>query len=316
MKTAVRATAMALAVTTLAACASHTSPAPARTDVGDTKPLHKELRALPDPEQQVYVAVYGFPDRTGQFKPSESFQTLSRAVTQGAASILIDTLKATGNGSWFSVVERESLQNVLKERQIINEMRENYRRPDGSQLPAPRPMLYAGIILEGGIIGFDSNVKTGGLGARYLGVGGDVQYREDVVTVYLRAVSTQTGEILSSVRTSKRIISYGAGANVFKFVAFKELLEIDAGFTTNEPGTLALRQAIELAVYSLVIEGSEDGLWGFADEQQARALTDRYYERIALREQYDDLTDEQLAEKLRQAEADASRDDRSRPRLR
>ena len=31
---------------------------------------------------------------------------------------------------------------------------------------------------------------------------------------------------------------------------------------------------------------------------------------------FDDLTDEQLAEKLRQAEADVSRDDRSRPRLR
>jgi curli production assembly/transport component CsgG len=298
LKTAIRCVALALTVSTLAACAASVSPPPSRSDIGDTKPLHKELRGLPAPERKVYVAVYGFPDQTGQFKPSESFQTLSRAVTQGADSILIDTLKIAGDGAWFSVVERSNLNNVLKERQIINEMRKNYRRQDGSELPAPRPMLYAGVLLEGGIVGFDSNTRTGGLGARFLGIGGDVEYREDVVTVYLRAVSTQTGEILASVRTSKRIISYGAAANVFRFVSFRELLEVDAGLTSNEPGTLALRQAIELALYALIMEGSEAGLWTFADAETGDALLQNYYKRIALREQYMELSDADVAARL------------------
>ena len=48
------------------------------------------------------------------------------------------------------------------------------------------------MILEGGIIGYDSNIETGGRGARTLGIGGQTQYRRDVVIVSLRAVSTLT----------------------------------------------------------------------------------------------------------------------------
>src|SRR3546814_8620815 len=43
-----------------------------------------------------------------------------------------------------------------------------------------------------------TNTLTGGMGAQYLGIGAHTQYREDNVTVYLRAVSTNTGEILKS----------------------------------------------------------------------------------------------------------------------
>lgn len=271
---------LALVICALASgCASQVSPPPARIDFGDSRPLHQELLSLPPPQQNVYVAVYDFPDLTGQFKPSETVQTLSRAVTQGAAAILIDILRDTGRGSWFTVVERQNLQNLLNERQIIGEMRRLHA--GGGAL---RPMMFAGVILEGGIIGFDTNTLTGGVGARFLGIGGDVEYREDVVSVYLRAVNSQTGEIMSSVRTTKRILSYGAAANVFKFISFQDLLEVDAGFTTNEPGTLALRQAIELAVYALVVEGAEDGLWAFADQEAGRNITTAYYERQDIRE--------------------------------
>ncbi|NBC32925.1 MAG: hypothetical protein GVY13_09650 [Alphaproteobacteria bacterium] len=257
--------------------------------MGDRRQLHLELRNLPPPEQQVFVAVYDFPDLTGQFKPSETVQTLSRAVTQGAAAILIDILREAGRGAWFTVVERQNLENLLRERQIIGEMRSRYR---GREPPPPiRPLLYAGIIIEGGIIGFDTNNLTGGVGARFLGIGGDVEYREDIVSIYLRAINSQTGEVLSSVRTTKRILSYGAAMNVFKFISFQDLLEVEAGFTTNEPGTLALREAIELAVYALVVEGAEDGLWNFGDQEAGREITTAYYEQQDL----GDLTDAEFA---------------------
>lgn len=63
-------------------------------------------------------------------------------------------------------------------------------------------------MVEGSIIGYESNVKSGGVGARYFGIGADTQYQLDQIAVNLRVVNVSTGEILSSVNTSKTILSY------------------------------------------------------------------------------------------------------------
>src|SRR5688572_9929460 len=236
------------------------------------------LGQLPAPTRPIAVAVYGFVDQTGQYKPNETGQTLSRSVTQGAGSILVKALQDTGNRQWFTIVERESLRNLLNERQIIREMRERYlgeRQINAEALPA---LLFAGVLLEGGIVGYDTNTVTGGAGAQFLGIGGRTEYRQDTVTVYLRAVSVRTGEVLTTVTASKTIASQALGASAFKFVAFKELLEAETGFTTNEPDHLALQQAIEKAVYGLVMEGVELKLWDFADQQAGWPLLWRYKE--------------------------------------
>ena len=155
-------------------------------------------------------------------------------------------------------------------------MRERYlgeRVVNPDALPA---LLFAGVLLEGGIIGYDSNTLTGGAGAAFLGIGGRTAYRQDTVTVYLRAVSVRTGEVLTTVTASKTIASQAFGASAFKFVAFRELLEAEAGFTTNEPDQLALQQAIEKAVYALVMEGVELRLWDFADRDAGMAKLLQY----------------------------------------
>ena len=234
------------------------------------------LNGLPGPEQQVAIAVYGFTDQTGQFKPTNGGQTLSRAVTQGASSMLVRALQETGQRQWFTVVERERLDNLLKERQIIGEMRKRYlgeEQPDPNALPA---LLFAGVLLEGGIVGYDTNTVTGGAGAAFLGIGARQEYRQDTVTVYLRAVSVRTGEVLTNVTASKTIASQAIGASAFRFVAFKELLEAEAGITSNEPDQVALQQAIEKAVYGLVLEGVELDLWRFADMGGAAAIRQHY----------------------------------------
>lgn len=223
------------------------------------------LAVLPAPNRKVAIAVYSFMDQTGQYKPSETGQTLSRAVTQGGASILVKTLRDTGNGAWFTVVERERLDNLLRERQIISEMRARYlgeREVNPEALPA---MLFAGVILEGGIIGYDSNTLTGGAGAALLGIGASAQYRQDTVTVYLRAVSVRSGEVLASVTANKTIMSQAISATAFRYVGYKELLETEAGYTTNEPDQIALEQAIQKAVFALVMEGVEQKIWEFGD---------------------------------------------------
>ena len=234
------------------------------------------LNQLPAPQRPVAIAVYGFTDQTGQFKPSETGQTLSRAVTQGASSMLVKALQDAGNRGWFTVVERERLDNLLKERQIIGEMRKRYlgeQEVDPNALPA---LLFAGVLLEGGIVGYDTNTVTGGAGAAFLGIGARTEYRQDTVTVYLRAVSVRTGEVLANVTASKTIASQALGASAFKFVAFRELLEAEAGITSNEPDQVALQQAIEKAVYGLVLEGVDLDLWRFNDMAAAMPLLAAY----------------------------------------
>lgn len=235
---------------------------PAATLSAPTKTSAK-VTQLPLPEVPVDVAVYDFPDLTGQAKPNESFAEYSRAVTQGGGAILIDVLKRTGGGQWFRVVERGGLKNLVQERTLIENTQRSYGRASG--LP---PVRFAGLLLEGGIVGYDSNELTGGAGAKYLGIGGDVQYRSDVVTVNLRAVSVQTGEVLASTTTTKQIYSVQVRGGVYKFVEPTNLLEIEMGQSRNDPGSLAVREGIELAVYALTVDGVRQGLWRLKDRSK------------------------------------------------
>ncbi|CAL1692620.1 hypothetical protein MMB232_02795 [Brevundimonas subvibrioides] len=225
----------------------------------------RALFDIPSPSRPIAVAVYGFTDQTGQFRASDTGQTLSRAVTQGGTSILVKSLQDAGRRSWFTIIEREQIGHLLNERQIIREMRERYLGESTVNPEALPSLLFAGVILEGGVIGYDTNTVTGGSGAGFLGISAHTEYRQDTVTVYLRAVSVRTGEVLTSVTTSKTIASYALGGGAFRYVGFKQLLEAEAGMSTNEPDQLALQQAIEKAVYALIMEGVDLKLWDFND---------------------------------------------------
>jgi curli production assembly/transport component CsgG len=236
----------------------------------------RSLMKLPGPQRPIPVAVYSFSDQTGQFRPTESGQTLSRAVSQGGTAILMKALQDAGRRSWFTVVERENLSSLLNERQIIREMRERYLGETKVNPEALPSLLFAGVILGGGVIGYDSSTITGGAGAGFLGISARTEYRQDTVTVALRAISVRTGEVLASVTTSKTIASYSVGGGAFRYVGFKQLLEAETGVTTNEPDQLALQQAIEKAVFALIMEGSEQQLWSFADQKLGDPIVAAY----------------------------------------
>jgi curli production assembly/transport component CsgG len=251
-----------LSASLLAGCSSIVQlpdPEPAQV-IGRTV---NEISKLPPPAQgPIVAAVYGFADKTGQRKPSERLANISTAVTQGAEVWVIKALQEVGGGQWFKVVERVGLDNLTKERQIIRQARES--AGDDRQL---KPMMFAGIIIEGGIIGYDSNTLTGGAGARYLGIGASTQYRQDVVTVFLRAVSVQTGEVLMSVSTTKTIISTGSSLTAFKFFDMgTRNLEAEVGNSINEPVNYAVRAAIDQAVVELVKEGERKNYWSYKTE--------------------------------------------------
>ena len=186
--------------------------------------------------KKITIAVYNFLDKTGQRKPADKIANLSSAVTQGAEVWVINALEEVGGGTWFTVVERVGLDNLIKERQLIRNTRDVYEKelPNG---PTPlKPMVFAGLLLEGGIVGYDSNVAQGGAGARYLGIGVQDEYRVDTVTVVMRVVSVSTGKVLMSIATEKTIASYRSGADVFKFLDLgTKLVESEIGWSVNEP---------------------------------------------------------------------------------
>jgi curli production assembly/transport component CsgG len=155
------------------------------------------------------------------------------------------------------VFERVGIDHLVRERQIVKSTREDFQ-----ETRVLNPLLFAGMILEGGIIGYDSNIETGGRGARTLGIGGQTQYRRDIVVVSLRAVSTLTGEILLNVQTSKTVLSTALGYDVFKFIDIDtQLIEIEDGITQNESNTYSVRACIEAAVLALIEQGDSRGYW-------------------------------------------------------
>lgn len=248
--------------------------------------VHDSMTTLPQPASPVVTAVYQFRDQTGQYKRKERGSTFSRAVTQGGTAILMDAL---ADSDWFRPIERKGLSNLTQERDIIRSIRQQY---EGDRAQPLSPLLFAGILLEGGIIGFDSNVISGGGGFRLFSIGGSGEYRRNQVTVYLRAVSTQTGEVLKTVHTTKTIISQQLQGSATRFIAPNLFLETEAGISYNEPKTLAVTEAIDAAVRDLTIEGMRDGLFSPADTAAARAVIDRYEEgkeRAARRDYFDRL---------------------------
>jgi len=207
----------------------------------------------------ITIAVYGFQDKTGQMKPNDKLAVFSKAVTQGAEVFLIKSLQDSKN--WFKVVERVGLDNLIKERQLIRNQREVYEGKDARPL---KPMTVAGVMIEGGIIGYDSNIRSGGNGARFLGIGGSQQYRVDEIVISMRLISVNSGEVLLSNAVSKTIFSTQHNVGMLRFVdAGTKALELENGMALNEPTTYAVRVAIEQAVYDMIVEGEKKGIWRF-----------------------------------------------------
>lgn len=248
-------------ISPMLACTSLPSKVDSNAVLTASSKITRDLLHLPVPKVKVTVAVYGLRDQTGQYKtyPDSSY---SSQVTQGAASMLVKALKDTG---WYIPVEREGLQNLLTERKLVRAIESTIEKGKPSiELPS---LLPASLIVEGGVIAYESNVRTGGLGANYLGIGANSAYRVDQVTVSLRLVDTRTGQILSVVTVTKTIYSYQLSTSIFAFMSYQHLLQGESGFTSNEPIQLCVRQALEAAVIQLTLQGVRDRFLVLLDDQ-------------------------------------------------
>jgi curli production assembly/transport component CsgG len=224
--------------------------------------MQKEFDTVPAPAQKkITVAVYSFQDKTGQRRNTPNIASFSTAVTQGAEPFLIKALQDVGKGQWFDVVERVNVDNLIKERTIIKQMRDAY---EGTNSKAVPPLQFAGIIVEGGIIGYDSGMESGGAAYKWLGIGPQSQYSKDIVTVSLRAISVSSGRVLTTITVSKTIYSTADSIAILKaFRGGTAFFEAETGLTINEPTTLAVKATVEAAVVELIKEGERKGIWSF-----------------------------------------------------
>ena len=220
------------------------------------KPITKAITEVPLPARVPVVAIYSFEDLTGQRKSRDGIADFSSAVTQAPEAYLIRALKQSG---FFKVVERKGLDHLTKERQLIRQTRQSFEDETKQ-----KPLLFAGLIIEGGIVDYNTNLLTGGAGARYLGIGTSKQYREDKVVISIRIVSVSTGEILLEILTSKAILSVGLSNDYFRFHSNDtELVEFESGNAMNEPKYIAVQAATETAVVELIRQGIEKGYWKY-----------------------------------------------------
>ncbi|WJD48161.1 MULTISPECIES: curli production assembly/transport protein CsgG [unclassified Enterobacter] len=266
-----------LAVCLLSGCLTAPPKEAAKPTLMPRAQSFRDLTHLPPPSGKVFVSVYNIQDETGQFKayPASNFST---AVPQSATAMLVTALK---DSRWFIPLERQGLQNLLNERKIIRAAQENGTVAMNNRVPL-QSLTAANVMIEGSIIGYESNVKSGGVGARYFGIGGDTQYQLDQVAVNLRVVNVSTGEILSSVNTSKTILSYEVQAGVFRFIDYQRLLEGEIGYTANEPVMLCLMSAIETGVIFLINDGIDRGLWDLQSPGEVKNAVLQKYRQMAV----------------------------------
>ena len=241
-----------------------------RPDLAGATPTYGDLLELPAPAGLIPAAVYGFRDLTGQYRESPN-SNLSTAVTQGAGSLLTEALLRSG---WFRPLEREGLQDLLTERRVARQL--------DSGLATLRD---ARVLFEGGITGYDRNTTTGGFGARYFGLGASEAYVIDQVTVSLRAVNVSNGEVLAAVTTTKTIYSYQLEGGLFRFVRNQRLLEVEGGYTWNEPRYLATHDAINAALIHLIVRGLAEDHWRLADPEDWNTPVIQTYNEAFMRHQ-------------------------------
>ncbi|MBI3358016.1 MAG: CsgG/HfaB family protein [Nitrospirae bacterium] len=234
-------------------CAGASQIRHARAVLNET-PLTHLLRSVPPPARKIAVVVYRFRDMTGQYATKTNFSTGSTAVTQGATSMLITALLETG---WFLPVERENLADLLTEQRIITQKVQSLNK----EVDLVRNATVGEYLIAGGVTEFNDDIVTGGLGARWLGIGPTTQFRIASVGLDLRLVNLSTGVILESVSASKRIVSHVDSFSAFRFLRPEQLLEFEVGIGNNEPPQMAAREAIEQTVRLLIARAVMDGYW-------------------------------------------------------
>ena len=119
-------------------------------------------------------------------------------------------------------------------------------------------MPYAGGTIQnsryfivGGITELNWNVQSGGIDARYNGVGPAARTFTASIAADLRIVDTRSLVVVRTVSLQKQVTGHEVELNVFRFFGSR-LFDISGGMRNQEPIQLAVRATLELGVLELL----------------------------------------------------------------
>ena len=93
----------------------------------------------------------------------------------------------------------------------------------------------------------------------------------DQVSIALRVVSVQTGEVIEAIFVTKSILSQMNGLSGLKIIN-TTTLGLEAGSVENEPVSIAIRMAIAAAVEELRKRGIENQWWTVAERSDPKGV--------------------------------------------
>lgn len=195
------------------------------------------LAALPENENKHKVAVYGIQDKTGQYS-----EIGSPIVSQGATEMLITALMRSRQ---FKVLDRADFNNFMTEQNLVaNDRIKADQGPEIGQLSG------ADYIISGAVTEYQIDKKTGGLGLRVAGKGGQQEYAVASSAIDLRVTDTSSGEVIWAKSLKKEIVGERIGLEVFSFMG-NNIVEFESGKGRQEVINLVVRTLLEEAVYKL-----------------------------------------------------------------
>lgn len=244
MKSATIVLALSLSTAALGGCADYAS----WPRGGMTEPLftgaakaHDALRAAPHPRQRVMTAVNSIQDQTGKL----SFGLFG----PDAGMMLAQALQNAGGGAWFAVVDRDSLDELAASHRFALDQ------------PRRRPRA---VRVDCTITSVDSALERGGDGAALLGASANSPYWRISVTMDLRASSVFPGPVPVQVSVREELYAAPLRDGGVKYASLGAQLPARTGFSAESPPELAVREAMEKAVYRLVLRATARKLWAFA----------------------------------------------------
>lgn len=200
------------------------------------------LASLPEKENKHQLAIYGIQDKTGQYSDNGS-----PVVSQGATEMLITALMRSRQ---FKVLDRANFNDFMTEQNlVVNERVEENEGPKIGQL------LGADYVISGAITEYQIDKKTGGLGLRIAGKGGQQEYAVASSAIDLRVTDTSSGEVVWAKSLKKEIVGEKIGLEVFSFMG-NNIVEFETGKGRQEVINLVVRTLLEETVYKLALAES------------------------------------------------------------
>ena len=205
------------------------------------------------------VAVSGFDDLSGARVENGT----STAVAASGRILTHYILMENNNKNHYTLLDRSVLNELLNERrlagqvnatneaEVINAAPEFMREGLAGNVPpivATEDLLPSDYLIYGAVVGYDKRLKDDGTGAGIAGYNVSNRHSRDQVSVVLELIDVQTGAIVGIGFGSQLIESTSVRASIFAQLRVNRILEFEQAAILNDPTTLALIRAIDMAL--------------------------------------------------------------------